>query len=274
MRNINVFGVVNDRMATANLSGGTVKSAATLLSIMEGIQDLNGVRVTELADHLDVSKSTVHRHLSTLEANEYVVQEGDTYHLGLRFLGLGEYVRERNPVYTMARSIVDQLAEETEERALFMAEEHGRAIYLYRGLGAHAVRTNSKIGTRRYLHTIAGGKAMLAHLPDERVDAIIDRWGLSPETATTITDREELTTELERVRERGVAFNREECIDGLQAVGAPVLGPDGTVVGALSVSGPMHRMKGEWLEEEIPDLLLGSANELELNLKYAPGTGT
>lgn len=273
MRNINVPGVLNDLMATTDPSGGTVKSAATLLSVVEGVRELNGARVTELADHLDVGKSTVHRHLSTLEANEYVVQEGDTYHLGLRFLGLGEYARERNPVYAMARPIVDQLAEETEERALFMTEEHGRAVYLYRGLGAHAVRTNSKIGTRRYLHTIAGGKAMLAHLSDQRIDSIIDRWGLPSETSMTITNRADLTAELERVRECGVAFNREECIDGLQAVAAPVLGPDGTVVGALSVSGPTHRMKGEWLEAEIPDLLLGSANELELNLEYAPGTG-
>lgn len=258
-------------MATTDPPGGTVKSAATLLNVVEGIRELDGARVTELADHLGIGKSTVHRHLSTLDAHEYVVKEGDEYHLGLRFLGLGEYVRERNPVYGLAQPIVDQLAEATEERALFMTEEHGRAIYLYRGLGAHAVRTNSTIGTRRYLHTVAGGKAMLAHLPDERVDAIIDRWGLPAETPTTITDRAELDAELEEIRERGVAFNREECIDGLQAVAAPVLGPDEQVVGALSVSGPTHRMKGEWLEQEIPDLLLGSANELELNIEYGPG---
>ncbi|WP_255197799.1 IclR family transcriptional regulator [Halorarius litoreus] len=257
-------------MGSTNASAGTVKSAVTLLTVVEGLRELDGARVTELADHLDIGKSTVHRHLSTLEAHEYVVKEGDEYHLGLRLLGLGEYVRERSPVYAMARPIVDQLAEETEERALFMTEEHGRAIYLYRGVGAHAVRTNSTTGTRRYLHTIAGGKAMLAHLPEERVDAIIDRWGLPAETENTVTDREALAAELERIRERGVAFNREECIQGLQAVAAPVLGPDGSVVGALSVSGPTHRMKGEWLEEEIPDLLLGSANELELNLEYAP----
>lgn len=256
-------------MDATDATPGTVKSAATLLSVVEGIRELDGGRVTELADHLGIGKSTAHRHLSTLQAHDYVVKEDDEYHLGLRLLGLGEYVRERNPVYGMARPVVDQLAEATEERALFMTEEHGRAVYLYRGVGAHAVRTNSTTGTRRYLHTIAGGKAMLAHLPEERVDEIVDRWGLPAETENTITDREELAAELERVRERGVAFNREECIEGLQAVATPVLAPDGSVVGALSVSGPAHRMKGEWLETEIPDLLLGSANELELNLKYA-----
>jgi DNA-binding IclR family transcriptional regulator len=256
-------------MNRSNNTGETVKSAETLLAVVEALRELDGARVTELAAHLDVGKSTVHRHLSTLRAHEYVVKEGDEYHLGLRFLGLGEYARERNPIYQMARPIVDQLAEQTEERALFMTEEHGRAVYLYRGSGAHAVQTDSTTGTRRYLHTIAGGKAILAHLPSDRVDAIIDRWGLPAATPHTIADRDELDAALERVRERGVAFNRQECIDGLKAVSAPVLDPEGGVVGAISVSGPAHRMKGSWLEEEVPDLLRGSANELELNLKYS-----
>jgi DNA-binding IclR family transcriptional regulator len=258
-------------MEATHDSGGAVKSVGTLLAVVEGVRELNGARVTELAEHLEVGKSTVHRHLSTLKAHEYVVKEGDEYHLGLRFLGLGEYARDRNPVYGLAQPIVEQLAEETEERALFMTEEHGRAVYLYRGLGARAVRTNSKIGTRRYLHTIAGGKVMLAHMDEARVDSIIDRWGLPAETSETITDRATLETELARIREAGVAFNREECIEGLQAVSAPVLGPGGQVVGALSVSGPTHRINSERLEESISDLLLGSANELELNLEYGPG---
>lgn len=256
-------------MARQPPKAGAVKAAETLLSVVSGIQELNGARVTELADHLGLAKSTVHRHLTTLERNQYVVKEGVEYHIGLRFLGLGEYARERNPVYPFAQTLVDQIAAETEERALFMVEEHGLAVYLYRGVGSHAVRTNSRIGTRRLLHTVAGGKAILAHLPDERVDEIIDEWGLPADTPETITRRQELDAELERVRERGVAFNREECIVGLKAVAAPVLTPDDEIMGALSVSGPAHRMKGEWFESEIPDLLLGSANELELNLAYA-----
>ena len=256
-------------MSSQPHESGAVKAAETMFDVITGIRELDGARVTELADELGLAKSTVHRHLTTLERNHYVVKEGVEYHLGLRFLGLGEYTRERNPVYPLARTLVDQIAAETEERALFMIEEHGLAVYLYRGLGSHAVRTNSRVGTRRHLHTIAGGKAILAHLPAERVDQIVEEWGLPADTPETITQRRDLETELDRVRERGVAFNREECIVGLKAVAAPVLGPDGEIMGALSVSGPAHRMKGEWFESEIPDLLLGSTNELELNLEYA-----
>jgi len=256
-------------MTTSKPKGDTVKSAETLFSVVDQLRDLDGARVSELAERLDVAKSTVHRHLTTLLANEYAVKDGDEYRLGLRFLGLGEYVRDQNPIYHSARPLVENLAEKTEERSLFTVEEHGRAVYLHRGIGNHAVRTNSKVGTRRYLHTIAGGKAMLAHLPDARVEEIVDRWGLPAKTEHTITDFDDLSAELAAVRDRGVAFNDEECIDGLKAVAVPILGPDGAVVGALSISGPAHRMKGDWFSEEIPDLLLGTANELELTITYA-----
>jgi DNA-binding IclR family transcriptional regulator len=246
-----------------------VQSVETLLEILDEIRELNGARVTEIADHLDLAKSTVHRHLSTLQEYDYVIQEGEEYHMGLRFLTLGEYARRRNPVYRQAAPLVEKLAQETEERSLLMVEEHGKAIYLHRGVGNRAVRTNSNVGTRRHLHTIAGGKAILAHLPEERVHEILDRWGLPQVTKHTITDREEFFDELERVRERGIAFNREEAIEGLNAVASPVLTRDDTVVGSLSVSGPAHRVKGEWFEEEIPDLLLGTANELMLNMTHS-----
>lgn len=86
------------------------------------------------------------------------------------------------------------------------------------------------------------------------------------ETPATITDRDELYDELERIRSAGVAFNDGESIKGLRAVGAPVITPRDTVLGAFSVSAPTHRLKDDLYEKELPNLILGSANELELNL--------
>jgi DNA-binding IclR family transcriptional regulator len=255
-------------MNTNDTDDGTLKAVATMFTIVEAIRDLDGARVTELADETGLAKSTVHRHLKSLERHEFVVQEGDTYHVGLKFLNFGEYARTRRDIYELARPLVDDLADETDERALFMTEEHGRAVYLYRGVGNHAVHTDSRIGTYRYLHTIAGGKAMLAHMADNRVDEILERWGLPLQTEQTVTDRDELFDELAEICDRGVAFNDEETIDGLRAIAAPILGPDEKVYGALSVSGPSHRIRGDWFEEDIRNLLLGTANELEINLEH------
>jgi DNA-binding IclR family transcriptional regulator len=88
-------------------------------------------------------------------------------------------------------------------------------------------------------------------------------------TDRTITDEDELFAELDRVRERGYSTNNEENIEGIRAVGVPVMHSEGRPIGALSISGPVHRMKGEWFDREIPDLLLGTTSELQLNIAYS-----
>lgn len=248
----------------------TLATTETSLRIVEKLRELNGARVTELAEEMDLAASSVHSHLSTLEEAEYVVKDGDTYRLGLMFLDFGEFVRNNNEYYSMAESKVDQLAEETGGRAHFVVEEHGMGVYVYTCSGKHAVETFSRDGRRLYLHRTAAGKAILAHLPREEVEEIIDRHGLPERTSNTITDREELFETLEAVRDRdGIAFNIEEQIRGIHATGAPVRGPDGRAIGALSVSGPTHRMKGDRLHEGVPEAILGTANELELGIEFS-----
>ena len=246
----------------------TVSSAETLFDIVEYISRSEGETVSEIADSLSYAKSTVHRHLTTLERRGYVVKDGG-YYVGLRFLALGQQARNRKRAYQLARDKVDELASETDERAQFIVEEHGDAVYIHRTFGRHAVRTDPGIGNRIPLHATSAGKAILASMSEERRSRIIERTAFDDITDETITDPDTLRDELARISERGYAFNRQENVDGLHAVGVPVTGPDNDIIGALSVSGPSHRLTGEWFEEELPTLLLGAANELELNIAYA-----
>ncbi|MFC7236995.1 IclR family transcriptional regulator [Saliphagus sp. GCM10025317] len=248
---------------------GGLQTTETSLRIINALKALDGARVTQLASELDMAPSTVHGHLATLEQNEFVVKRGDIYYLGLRFLTLGEYVRNNSESYIHAKPKVKQLAEETGGRAHFVVEEHGRGVYLYTSTGEKAVKAYSSVGKRVNLHVAAAGKSILAFIPEQRVEEIIDECGLEQETEHTITDPDALFDELAEIRERGYAFNREEHIKGVNAIGAPVLGPDDRVVGAFSVSGPVHRMKGDWYEEELPNMLLATSNELELNIMYS-----
>lgn len=248
---------------------GTVKSVQRAMQIVEEIRERNGARVTELAEEFGVAKSTIHGHVSTLTEAGYLVKEGEEYQIGTLFLRLGEHARTRRHEYTMAADKVEELADRSEERAQFAIEEQGRIVFLYRELGSHAVHTGTEIGRRRYLHTSSAGKVILAHTSSERVDEIIDRWGLPEVTENTITDEEELHRELEEIREQGYAVNMEENIEGLRAVGAPVRTNDGDVIGGLSISGPTHRLKGDRLHSELADLVRGEANELELNITYS-----
>jgi len=247
----------------------SIEAVNKSLRIVEALKEMDGARVTELADELGWAKSTVHSHLESLESNEYVVQENGQYVLGFRFLEIGEYVKHRKSFYSLIQPKIDELAEETGERVQFVTNEHGDGVYVRIAEGDRAVSTGSYLGHRRtMLHATAAGKAILAHLPEDEVERIIDRKGLVPQTPNTITDREELFQELEEVREKGFAFNREEHIEGLQAVAAPIEDPDDNVLGALSIAGPAHRMRGEWLREELPDHILGVRNEIELDIAY------
>lgn len=254
-----------------NQNGNSTKLLTTTMrsfEIVNALRELEGARVSELANHLEMPKSTVHKHLSTLKYSGFVVKEGDVYHVGLRFLTLGGYARARKKGHRMARSLVKQLAEKTEERAQFIVEDCGKATYLYKETTSHAVKTDVQVGMRTHLHTISAGKAILAHLPRERVNSILDNHGLPQITDHTLNNLDDLFGELEVVRNRGYAFNIEERIEGQHAVGVPVFDTDDSVIGAFSVSGPAHRMKGDWFKQDIPDLLLGTANELELNIAY------
>jgi len=245
-----------------------VGSVETVFDIVEYLYQREGATISEVAAELDYAKSTVHRHLTTLAHRGYVVQyEG--YYVGLRFLELGQQARTRRHAYQLARRKVNELAAETDERAQFLVEEHGEAVYVHRAFGDHAVRTDPGIGKRIPLHATASGKAILAAMPSAELSRIIERASFGAITSETITDPNELYEELEDIRERGYAFNREENLDGLHAVGVPITGSDEGVIGGLSVSGPSHRLTGEWFKDELPSLLLGTANELELNITHS-----
>lgn len=255
----------------SNESGRKLKTVDMAMEILDTLHELDGARVTELAEHLNLPPSTVHGYLTTMQQNRYLVKEGDRYHVGLMFLNKGEYARRRKKAYRLAIERVNELAQETSEKVQFIVEEHGRGVYLHSSRGDHAVNidTEIKIGSYNDLHVSAAGKAILAHLPMDDLQDIINRTTLTRFTENTITDPDELRAELETIRKNGYSFAKEEFLDGLRAVGVPVQHQNGQVIGGLSVSGPTQRLQGSWLESELPELLLGAANELELNIAYA-----
>jgi DNA-binding IclR family transcriptional regulator len=253
-------------MAKANKP---VKSTHKSLRILETLYDLERAGVTEIADELGMHKGTVHHHLSTLEEREYVVKDDGTYKLGLKLFEMGVQTRRLTPVYSIAKEDVDRLADQTGEMANLMIEEHGRGTYVYIARGDEAVRLDTKIGTRQYLHTSALGKAILAHMSRERREAVIERHGLPAETPNTVTDREALEAELDEIRDRGVAFDGEERAEGIRCVAAPITTNRDELVGAVSVSGPSSRMRGDRFEEEIADAVSDTATVIGINVSYS-----
>ncbi len=262
-----------------NRSTQSLKTVTTTLDVIDALETLGGAGVTELADHLDISKSAVYKHLYTLKERKYVVKDGNEYRLSLQFLLLGEHVRNQSPLFRIGKPEIEKLADETGEYAHLTTEQHGLGINLCKIRGEHAVGTDYQIAKKQranYLHSMATGKAILASLPKERVEWVVDRYGLPEMTDSTLTDRETLFESLDKIRERGYAVNNGEEVEGLRAVGAPIHDRNGSVLGALSVSAPETRLSGDQFHKHIPELVTRTANVIEVNLNMverSSGTG-
>lgn len=255
---------MTDDQRTGN-SGRRVKSIDTACSILQGLRELDGAGVSELAAHLDMSKGAVHTHLATLVDNEFVVKRGNTYQIGLRFVDFGEYAKNNVSIYTLATEEVDRLATETGEVAQFMVEEHGKGVYLHKARGEDAIQTSSYTGYRKHLHCTALGKAIIAQFSDERIREIAEKTDLPARTEQTLTTVDELLEEIEQIRADDIAFDDEEILEGMRCVAAPIKYPAGEIQGAISVSGPTSRFKGETFREELPEVVRGAANVIEVN---------
>lgn len=236
-------------------------------TLIEELQELNGAGVTELANRLDHSKSTIFSHLRTLEDEGLVVQDGSQYRLSLRFLDVASHVRDQFPNYEIISTELEKLADETGEVAQFGIEEHGRVSYLYKATGSSGVETASSVGTQQPIHSTALGKVILADMDEARVREIIDQNGLPPKTKHTITDPDELFEALDEIRERGYAIDNEENVEGLRCIAAPVLA-DSEPIGAVSVSGPSSRFNDEFFTEQLPAMVTSTTNVIELNSKF------
>lgn len=243
----------------------TVASDERMLDIIEALKQMTTAGVTELATEVDMPKSTVHVHLSTLKDQGYVVQTDDKrYRLGLQFLDIGMEVRETQAMYDEVLPKLEEIADETNEKVWWVVEENGEAVFLAKSLGSRAIRTNSRIGQHSELYELAGGMAIMSVLPDERLETILDTYSFPLEDGRTRTD---LEAELETIREEGVAHGPEYFLKGVTGVGAPLTDNSGNVYGAISISGPSDRLDDR-ITTDFADLVRGVTGELRVNLSY------
>ncbi|CCQ37865.1 IclR family transcription regulator [Natronomonas moolapensis 8.8.11] len=243
-----------------------VRATETSIRMLEGLIDLGGeAGITELATHLSVAKSTVYKHLNTLESSGLVVKHGDSYRIGLRALEFGGYAQRYDGVYDTARPQLRKMADETGELANLMFEEDGWGVYVHTSRGEDAVDIDTQTGRRAHLHATGLGKAILATLPEERVEEIVDSRGLPGVTEHTITDRTELLAELEKIRAAGIAYDREECVEGMACIARPLSTPSERPA-AISITGPVSRVSSGGTEATIRTVLEEAGNVIELEL--------
>jgi IclR family acetate operon transcriptional repressor len=127
-------------------------------------------------------------------------------------------------------------------------------VYIDQVPAPRMVRMFTEPGNRVPPHATGTGKVLLAYQPREAIDAAIRQSGLPRLTPHTITDPEWLRSELDDIREQGYALDSEEMEEGVRCLAAPVLGPDGRILAAMSISGPAGRLDQDRIEQLIPHL--------------------
>jgi len=244
-----------------------IKSVRIALDLIEELSDYESASAETLADRMEMPRSTVHDYLRTLSEEGYVLNDDGQYRLSYRLLNLGGKQRSETELFQTARTELRDLANVTGAHANLVVEERGFGVVLATMSGDNTLNALTHDGTYFYLHAAASGKAILAHYPEERVDAIIDRRGLKPLTKQTITDREKLKIDLKTTRERGYSIDSEEIVQGMRGIGTPILDLNADdVVGAVSLYTPVKRPNWEDLAEE----LLEVSNIIEVEFADSP----
>lgn len=218
----------------------------TLVSLKKG-----GLGVTEIANQIDINKSSVYRILSTLVQYGYVEQDNETgkYKLGYTFLDISSKLLESIDLRAEARMFLQELENETNEVIHLVVYDQGEVVYIEKLDGNETLRMHSKVGKRAPMHCTSVGKAILAHLPSSVVLDILDRKGLPMHTDKTITNKEDFLAELMTVRQKGFALDLEENEYGITCIAVPIFDHMGHVIAAISISGPTIRMTEERLNE-------------------------
>lgn len=250
-----------------------IQSVNKAMRVIEALKSLDGAGISELTDEVNLTKGAIHTHLQTLQKHGWVRNNDGTYELGLQLIPLGEHVRNREILYVAGRSEINDLAEKTHEYAHLVTLEGNYEVTLYEAAGSNAVAPKYHLRLREQpqnLHITASGKAMLAHLPEERTESIINTVGLHSQTENTITSRTELFDELDEIRKKGFAINDEEETPGICSIGAPISTTDGDVLGAVSLSLPSNRLSDDRIENEYPSLVMETSNVIEVNIETAP----
>ncbi|MBP2291255.1 IclR family transcriptional regulator [Azospirillum rugosum] len=231
----------NDRASKGNL----VQSLSRALHILTILgQSDSPMSLTAVADAADLSPSTTHRLLTTLQEERYVrFDQGKRgWAVGVQAYMTGTGFLKTRSLLDVARPRMRRLMEETSEVVNLAVEENGEAIYLHRVGGPRIAQATLPVTDRTLLHCSAVGKALLAGMPETRIQTILTERGMRQFTRTTVSSLPALHRELTLTRSRGYAVDQEERVNGMRCVAAPIYDENAHVIGALSLSSTNQRI--------------------------------
>src|SRR3954454_4443998 len=238
----------------------SVQSVDRAISILELVATRGEVGITEIAEELDVHKSTASRLVAALQHRNLLEQLGERGKYALSF-GVVRLAAAR-----LGQPVCQRLAESLGETVNIAVTDGEAGITVAQEYGTAAITSQNWVGRRSPLHATSAGKVLLAWMPEAERRLVLRR-RLTRFTEDTITDTASLRAELARVLDEGHARSFEELEVGMHAVAVPVFSADGTVGSALSATGPAYRLPRRRARAIVGELREGAA-ELSAKLGY------
>lgn len=232
----------------------SVGRALHIVSCFTGNEDELGI--TDIAERMALSKSTVHGLVSTLAQAGYLEKTSKTnkYRLGIKFYEMGKLVESRMDLRSEAKPYNQKLAEKYRLVVHVAQMIDDEIIYIDKEDIKDFTIDYSYPGKRANMHCTAVGKALMAYLPDERIERIL-RKPMKRFTPKTITDPDELRQVLHQVREKGYAMDNEETVIGSMCIAAPVFTDKQRPIAAISCTGPTIRFTENVVETLSKDIV-------------------
>ena len=246
-----------------------VRAVLSALNILDCFGIEPELSVKQLVDRTGLTRNRVVRLCGTLESKGYLMQNSETgkFGLGFQFMVLGKVFQESANLVTFARPILKKLVEKTGESTSLYVLDGPYRLVIAREEGTQVIRYSIREGQRLPLHAGAGGKVILAFVPEEVKRRIVRGKKLTRFTPYTITNPKLLEAELIKVRSNGYAFSQSERSMDAASLSAPVFNHENGLVGALGISGPTGRFndinKINYLKH-----LIKTAHELSIQLGW------
>ena len=252
---------------------GNIRTVERAFGILALLSDGKPRTLTDVSQAMEISTSTIYRFLNTLANLNYVERDPLTgeYHLGLACLELARAYQKHNDVRRLALPSLEKLRDETKETVHLGVLNNMEVVYLEKMQGLHAIGLMaSRAGGRAPAYCTGLGKVMLAYHDEEEVRHYFEQNGLQRFTDATISDVDDLLSELGEIRAKGYGFDRGEHENEVRCIAAPIFDKSGDLVASISVSGPFSRMDPVEENRELIQKVTSVTSRISRLLGYQP----
>jgi DNA-binding IclR family transcriptional regulator len=246
-----------------------LESADRVLRVLEVFTPAErDLSLSEIAERLELPKSSVHRLLATLAAHGFVERDANSrrYRLGIRLFEIGSAAIHERGLHSATHPVLEELAVTTGETCHLAVLSDVEAVYIYKIDGPSSFSMTSRVGGRAPCHCTSIGKVLIAWGGQDLFKRVV-RAGMRRYTSTTITNGTDLAADLERVRADGYALDVEEYQENLSCAAAAVRDHAGRVVAAIGIAGPSHRLTPDDLSRLVPAVVAAGV-AVSRNLGY------